>query len=261
MFFYLCRTLPMPPRARLGDTNRQLIETFLAVRDSVDEVNAGLAELQRAYDAADDKRAFYYELRDRYNARKGHVDAALFIFLNRTCWNGLYRVNREGDFNVPYGAPKTSHVIPRAEDLINASSALAQAELRATSWQNTVAYAQPGDFVFLDPPYYSDVVGEDTRTKYGVRPFGLREHQELARALVELHQRGVNFLLTNSGEPEMAELYSGYGLTVHLVQVPRPINSRAERRGDPVPELIVTPPRDLGVQPIDLSAEVALLPD
>jgi len=195
--------------------------------------------LQAEYSAAPDKSKFYYELRDKYNDNSRAAGPAAFIFLNRTCWNGLYRTNREGRFNVPYGAPKTERIAPSLEELLNASAALRQAELRVTSWSYTIARAQPGDFIFFDPPYYSDILAEDS--KYGRRQFGLREHERLAHSLQALTRRGVDFILTNSGEKEMIALYSDYGLSVELVQSPRSINSKAERRGTPVPELIVSP--------------------
>ena len=258
VFFHTMRAQTHPIAARLGDTNRHLVRTFLAVRDSPEEVSARLETLQAEYEAAPDKRAFYYEARNAFNETSPRTDPGLFIFINRTCWNGLYRVNQMGVFNVPYGAPKTDRVVPSIEELLNASAALQRAELRVTAWQNTVALAQPGDFVFLDPPYYSEITGEDVRTKYQARPFTLRHHEELASALVDLDRRGVHFLLTNSGEDEMADLYSRHGLTVDLVEIPRPINSKADQR-KAVRELVVTPRGEPSV--MDLDAEVLLLPD
>src|SRR5262249_12585418 len=150
-----------------------LIRTFLAVRDDCAAVSERLSILQAGYSAANDKSGFYYELRHRYNATLPSVDPATFIFLNRTCWNGLYRVNRQGEFNVPYGAPKTDIVIPSVGDLERTSAALLQAKIRATTWENTIALAEAGDFVFLDPPYFSDLTGT-VRTKYQRQPFSLK---------------------------------------------------------------------------------------
>lgn len=259
VFFHIMRAHVQPVRARLGDTNRHLIRTFAAVRDQPEDVYEGLATLQAEYQLAADKAAFYYAVRDEVNALHPKTDPAKFIFVNRTCWNGLYRVNQAGTFNVPYGAPKTARVIPELEELLNASAALTQADLRATQWQNTVALAEPGDFVFLDPPYYSEVERADVRTKYQRRPFSLHHHRELARTLTQLTARGIDFLLTNSAEPEMVDLYKGHGLNVELVELPRPINSKAGSRR-PVPELIVTPSKH-AVPHVDLDAEVLLLPE
>jgi DNA adenine methylase len=243
VYFHLKRRDTRPRPARLGDRNRELIRTFLAVRDEPETVHSELAELQNRYEFAPDRAALYYELRDHFNSKAAHRTAALFIFLNRTCWNGLYRTNRDGAFNVPYGAPKTLLVIPTLEELLNASAALVQAEIRATGWQYTVGQAQPGDFVFFDPPYYSDVVREDS--KYGRRQFGLREHERLAQTLQTLSRRGIAFILTNSAEPEMVELYGDYGLHVEVVAVQRSINSKTDQRV-PAPEIIVGPGKEAG---------------
>jgi len=239
VLFHVMRLQSRPCPARVGDTNQQLIKTFIAVRDEPEVVYQRLEALQAGYGAATDKARFYYEMRNTYNAMLPRVDAATFIFLNRTCWNGLYRLNQVSKFNVPFGAPKNERVIPIEDDLLNASAALTQVQLRATTWENTVAFAEPGDFVFLDPPYYSDVLRDDL--KYQTRPFDLRQHRRLARTLVQLAERGIQFMLTNSGEEEMVELYQSHGLRLDRVQVPRPINSKTDQRS-PVPEVIITPP-------------------
>jgi DNA adenine methylase len=257
VFFFIARTRGVPGRVQLGDINKHLVRTFLAIRDRPADVHDRLVALQAGYSAASDKSEYYYEIRERHNALHPRTDPATFLFLNRTCWNGLYRVNQLGRFNVPYGAPKTEDVVPTLEELLNAAAALVRADIRATTWQNTVALAEPGAFVFLDPPYYSDVIRDDS--KYQTRRFGLKQHEELGTMLSRLADRGVSFLLTNSGEAEMVDLYSRHGLTVELVQLPRAINSKADRRTR-VPELVVTPPADR-VRRIDVDAEILLLPD
>lgn len=256
VFFKVIATQKHPPESRLGDTNQQLIQTFLAVRDDPMAVSERLEWLQDEYSRARDRSEFYYRQRDLYNATLPRPEPALFIFLNRTCWNGLYRVNRRGRFNVPYGAPKSATVVPSTDDILNASAALAQAKsLRATTWQNTLAFAKQGDFVFLDPPYFSELLITDHRnpTKYQRREFSVDEHHELAEAAELLARRNVDFMLTNSAEPEMIELYEDHNLQVAVIQAPRPINSRTERRGRPVTELLVTPSNaDYGILPDSL---------
>jgi DNA adenine methylase len=216
----------------------QLVRCFLEVRDDPERVHERLQILWAGHEAARRKDEFYYECRDTYNRALPKSDAALFIFLNRSCWNGLYRVNKKGEFNVPYGQPKSDLQLPTREELLNSSAALTTAHIRATTWQNTVALAEPGDFVFLDPPYYSEVISGRS-DKYGKKGFGLESHRRLASEVRSLRQRGVDFVLTNSGEREMIELYRSHGLSVEVVQVPRPINSKPNQRA-PVPELVVT---------------------
>lgn len=240
VFFKLMARQARPGGARLGDTNKQLVQCFLAVRDRPEELYSHLELLQEGYSRAAIKSDYYLAQRRLFNATLPKPDPALFIFLNQTCWNGLYRVNRAGHFNVPYGSPKTATVIPSREEILNASAALAEAHIRATSWQNTVAFAQPGDFVFLDPPYYSEFVSDPNRgSKYQFTPFSLSDHEELARSLADLDRRGIDFVLTNSGEDQMSTLYESHGLKVEVIQAPRSINSKPDRRG-PVRELLVT---------------------
>lgn len=253
VFFKIASRQSRPGTAELGDLNKQLIQCFIAVRDMPEELHNRLELLQQGYEQASSRVDYYLECRRIYNATLPKPDPALFIFLNQTCWNGLYRVNRGGHFNVPYGAPKSDRVIPSADELLNASAALTQARLRVTSWQNTVAYAKPGDFVFLDPPYYSELVQESTRaTKYGLAPFTLADHKELAQALSDLDRRNVEFVLTNSGEDEMRSLYASYNLRVLVIQAPRSINSKTDRRG-PVSELVVTSQRQVFERPDQLA--------
>lgn len=228
VFFYVQKTQGRPCPAVLGDINIQLVKTFIAVRDEPERVYAELAELQNSYERAADKAVYYQALRKLYNAELPRVTASNFIFLNRTCWNGLYRVNQAGKFNVPYGMPRNEFVIPTRDDLLNVSAALAQAQIRATTWENSIAFAERGDFVFLDPPYYSDVVSEST--KYKSRPFDLQQHKRLAEMLVQLDRRGIYYILTNSGEDEMIELYSTYKLNAFEVMIPRSINSKLDQR-------------------------------
>jgi DNA adenine methylase len=237
-FLYVARQQSRPFQALLGDVSSDLILTWRGVRDDPEGVYRRLENLQVEYSSATDKAEFYYALRDSFNGARPRVDPAVFIFLNRLCWNGLYRVSRQGNFNVPYGAPKSAVIVPPRTGFLAAAAALVQADLRSCSWENLVSLAAPGDFVFLDPPYVSDLQAEDV--KYGARRFTMSKHQRLAAAARSLSDRRIMFVLTNSGEPETEELYRSIGLQIQRVVVPRVINSKAEQR-NPVHEIVVTP--------------------
>lgn len=238
VFFHLQRVHGRPLEAVLGDSNLQLIQTFDAVRGDPERVYGALSVLQGEYSAAEDKAEFFYRIREAYNEELPAADPAKFIFLNRTCWNGLYRVNQLGRFNVPYGRPKRERVIPELEELENAGAALIRAKLRASSWENTIAKARPGDFVFLDPPYYSDIERDDR--KYRARNFTLANHERLAERLRNLADRGIDFILTNSAESVMLDLYASHDLSVRIVDMPRSISTKVKERVS-APELVVTP--------------------
>lgn len=242
MFFHVQRRLGRPVESVLGDVNAQLIRVYVEVKQRPEEVAGELGVLQAQFGAAENASELYYEVRRRYNAALPAPSAADFIFINRTGWNGLYRVNRKGQYNVPFGRPKTATVVPGAEELLNASAALVRARLRATSWENCVSQARPGDFIFLDPPYFSEIGKE--HVKYKVRMFDLSEHERLARRLEDFARRGIDFLLTNSGEQEMIDLYCDHGLTVNVFEMPRTISSKTEERGNRVPEILISPPAD-----------------
>jgi DNA adenine methylase len=255
-FFHVQRRLGRPVDSVLGDLNAQLVRMYVEVKERPEEVAAALQVIQCEYDAAEDKAEFYYDLRRIYNEALPAPPAAHFIFINRACWNGLYRVNRKGQFNVPYGRPKTTQLAPSPEELLNASAALVRARLRATSWENSVAQARPGDFIFLDPPYYSDLTKE-RGTQYRARQFDLGEHERLARRLEDLARRGIDFLLTNSGEQDMVDLYRDHGLTVNVFHMPRSISSKPDERANHVPEILVSPPQD-GKTPGRMHLKLAL---
>lgn len=239
VFFYLQARHGRPLEAVLGDTNRPLIRAYLAIRNDPDLVAQELGKLAAAYEEAPDRAAFYYSMRTRYNSQLPSPDAALFIFLNRTCWNGLYRVNRSGQFNVPFGRSRSeASYFPSEGMLISVSGALVRARLKSSSWESTIVGARRGDFVFLDPPYFSEVEKDDM--KYRHRSFGLDSHEALASRMRLLADRDVSFVLTNSAEREMVELYSDHNLQADVVKMPRVISSKTgERRA--VSELVVTP--------------------
>lgn len=233
MFFGLrARGLRAP--ALLADANAELIATFAAVREDVDAVVGVLRPLAEAYLGCDreGRRELYYRIR-AWEPGDAAGRAARFIFLNRTCYNGLYRVNREGRFNVPHGR----YVRPRICDEANlraCAAELAGVELRCADFAEVCAAAGPGDFVYLDPPYHPSSATANF-TAYTERAFGWADQVRLAEAVRALAARGAWFALSNSAHPAIAALYEG--LHPRTVQMPRAINSRASGRA-PVPEFL-----------------------
>lgn len=225
-------------RAFLSDTNTLLIDAFRAIRDAVEEVIAALAPLAAAFERAtpEERRALYYAVREHRPASETAA-AAWLIFLNRTCYNGLFRVNARGRFNVPYGR----YVRPRILDeerLRECSRALRVAELAAEDFEEACERAQPGDLVYLDPPYHP--LSETSRfTNYTRDGFGPAEQVRLAACFERLTARGVAAALSNSAHPSILRLYGGKGYDIVTVPMPRAINSKGNGR-TPIPELLVT---------------------
>lgn len=221
MFFDLA-----PRRAVLCDANPDLIGMYEAVRDHLDAVVAGLRQLERTHDDLQ-----FYAVRDRFNARDmGTVERALsFIYLNKTCFNGLHRVNARGEFNAPPGDHPFGMRVLDEDGLRVASRRLARAELRCEDFEELQYLARPGDFIYLDPPYEPTSSKRDNFTRYTQHDFG-REQQELLRDVVlELCDQGCQVMLSNSDTPFVRELYAGFD--IKTVQVARVINSDAKARG------------------------------
>lgn len=228
LFFHLA-----PARAVLADLNADLIAMYRAVASDP----AGMIR-RLAIHRANHDQAHYYQVRERWNDRSVSwtpIDrAATFIYLNRTCFNGLWRVNRGGGFNVPMGR-YTNPLICDPEALTAAATALAGAEVRCADYRTAVADAAAGDLVYFDPPY-DPLTTTANFVSYTGGGFGPEQQVELAELVRALAARGCHVLLSNSDTPRVRALYRG--LRIDRVRCPRAINSNAAQRGD-VDEVIV----------------------
>ncbi len=198
-------------RAFLSDSNKDLINCYLVVRD---ELGALLSRLEHYQKHAGAKDFFYEVARPGFNRRKlktGHEKdvekAALLIYLNKTCYNGLYRVNSRGDFNVPwgrYGSPK----LYDERNMRSVSAALNSkgVEIRCCGYREAVGHAGAGDFVYFDPPY-QPIARSSSFTQYTPDSFSEGDQRALAEAFRELSQRGCKVMLSNSSTPLVEELY------------------------------------------------------
>ncbi len=191
-----------PKRAILSDRNHRLVETYEAIRDEPDVVRKLLRRHHRLHSAE-----YYYRVRNqklRSRARR----AAQLIYLNRTCWNGLYRVNREGTFNVPIGTK--TNVVLQTDNFEEVAGLLSQATLRACDFADTLSEATCGDFVFVDPPY---TVKHDNNgfIKYNESLFSWADQIRLRDCITAVVNRGACVLLTNAYHPSVRKLYKHIG--------------------------------------------------
>ncbi len=217
-----------PSPALLTDTNAELIHLYSVVRDDVEALIERLGD--HTYD-----RDHYYAVRAQDPEALGPIElAARFVFLNRTCFNGLYRVNRQGRFNVPFGRYTNPNLCP-ADRLRAASSALGDATLSLGDFEAALDAARPGDFVYLDPPY-APLTPTANFTAYTADDFGLADQRRLADRVHALTRRGVLCMVSNSDTPLVRDLYKG--LRIDGILAPRAISRDASRRG-PAPEVIV----------------------
>ena len=222
-------------RAVLSDSNRELINAYIQVRDNVDGLIGALSLHQRKYRDAEDRAEYYYTIRaKKLTCSLG--GAANLIFLNKTCYNGLYRVNSKGRFNVPHGRYANPTICDEG-NLRAVSEALQGVELQVADFADAPSSAGDGDFVYFDPPY---VPLSETAyfTSYTAKEFGMDEQERLANTAALLVNQGSCVALSNSGHPDVASMYSSEIFELGEVHARRAINSDARKRG-PVREYLV----------------------
>jgi len=205
---------------------------YEAIRDDVESVINALRPLSASHNAD-----HYYTQRDRYNqdaALSKSKRAALFIYLNKTCFNGLHRVNRRGEFNVPVGRYTNPRILDD-EGLRLASKRLQKADLCCEGFESLLKMARPGDFIYLDPPY-EPVSRTANFTAYAKDGFGADMQERLRDVFVALDKRGCRLMLSNSDAPLIRQLYRAF--KVDEVAAPRAINCDGRGRGK-VSEVVV----------------------
>ena len=228
MFFAL-----QPEQAVIADSNPELINLYCQVANHVDDVICQLKKYENT------QEMFYAVRGQDWTMLPKAEAAARTIFLNKTCFNGLYRVNKKGQFNVPFGKYKNPKICDE-DGLKAASAALKKAEIVCGDYLLVLEhYAQPGDFVFLDPPYLPISEYSDFK-RYTKEQFYEEDHVELAKMVKTLHERGCHVILTNSNHPLVHELYAPF--TIDVIQTKRHISCNGStRKGEDV--IVTIPPK------------------
>ena len=225
-----------PPQATVNDINPELVNMYAQVRAEADAVIACLKELDARHERAADAGAFYYAMRALFNERRGSgtpEQAARLIYLNKHCFNGLFRVNAGGSFNVPFNNRRRGESF--CEKNVRAVSGyLHHVHILHGDFEAALRPVQKGDFVFFDSPYAP--LNPTSFTDYTKEGFDYEDHVRLADVFRRLSARGVHCMLTNHNTELVRSLYGDFPLRV--VPVARNINSRASaRKGE---EVIVT---------------------
>jgi DNA adenine methylase len=228
--FFEVRRLFRPGETILADGNEELIQVYRSVRDQVEELIRLLEHHQRAHSRSHYQRTRSLDPGGLPSAER----AARFIYLNKTCFNGLYRVNRRGIFNVPMGRYTRPPILDPG-NLRAARDALQGVDLRVQPFSETPSLARRGDFLYIDPPYHP-LSPTSSFTSYTRGSFGEKDQERLAEMYRELSRRGCRIMLSNSDTPFIRDLYRDYDM--RRVEARRSINSRAERRGR-ITELVV----------------------
>lgn len=231
MFFYLA-----PEKAILSDNNTELIKTYEGVRDNPEEVIKILKDLRAKH-----SKELYMKVRDIdrviniFHKLNNAEIAARMIYLNQTGFNGLYRVNQKGQFNVPIGS-SLNRLICDEHTLRNASKVLKKTKIEETDFENVLRDAKKNDFVYLDPPYYPISKYSDF-SRYTKEKFYQEDQVRLKKEFDRLNSLGCKVMLSNSDCQFIKDLYSGYN--IHKVYSGRTLNCKKDKRGK-VSELLIT---------------------
>lgn len=226
-----------PVRGTINDVNPRLTTFYKVVRDHPE----ALIEENKTHK---NDETYYYEARAEFNKpiHRGNLspirEASLLLFLNRTCFNGLYRENSKGEFNVPFGRYSNPDFV-QAERIQKCSRILANLEILNRDFSYVLDKAEPGDLIYFDPPYQP--VSETANfTEYSKEGFDFQAQQRLRDVCVQLDEKGVRMVLSNSWATIVRELYETIdAFTIHRVTAQREISSKVETRGD-VYEMLVT---------------------
>ena len=227
-----------PKKAVINDYNEELMNVFRCIKEE-EKFNKMCAELNK-YEV-NHSEEFYYEMRSKdkdkakYNKMPDYKKAARTIYLNKACFNGLYRVNKNNEFNVPFGKKtKVNTYDGQNLGIIHSYLNFNEITIQSIDFEESVKTAQPGDFIYFDPPYDSET---STFNDYTENGFGKEEQVRLARVYKELANKGCYVMLSNHNTTLVKELYKDYN--IHLIEAKRNINSNGKKRGK-VEEVIIT---------------------
>lgn len=240
-----------PETVLINDINKELINTYVQIKYNCTEMIDQLSELQTAYKShsLEENKAFFYEKRTRYNELKVNGNdaenlekAVLFIFLNKTCFNGLYRVNSKGMFNVPFNNAKNPLLCDK-DNLLACSKLLQNVEMQIGDYKECINFIDKETFVYIDPPY-RPITQTSAFTSYSENGFSDKEQIELGRFITEISDKGA-FILASNSDPKNTdkndnffdELYSNF--EIKRVSASRMINSNAKKRGT-INEILIT---------------------
>lgn len=215
VFFHL-----QPSKSILADINGDLIDTYRGIKEDWEGVWKQLEKFHSKHD-----HEFYYKTRSK-TCDELIEHTARFIYLNRTCWNGLYRVNKQGVFNVPIGTK--TNVVLDTDEFSQTSKLLKGAKLLAGSFKKTIDIAEKEDFLFIDPPYTANH-NSNGFLKYNDKLFSWEDQEKLRDSIEAAQKRGAKILLTNANHKSVKDLYSGMGKYV-VVERPSVISGKASGR-------------------------------
>lgn len=228
-----------PKNAVIADLNSRLVSFYNHIKDNPDSVFDGISEIAENFNklSQEDKESYFYEVRTIYNASKfNSMESAILLYaINKLCFNGLYRENSKGGFNVPFGHKKIFPSLDKIE-FIQVSELLKHTVILNADFMETISRAKPSDFIYLDPPYIPiDVTA--SFTSYQAEGFGIHEQEKLASIMMELKNSGIKAMCSNSDTKVAREVFGK--LNLGTIQAPRMVSAKASGRGS-ISELVIT---------------------
>jgi len=228
--FYILKVLK-PKEVMLSDINEELINIYKVIKNNVEELMTLLKEYKKNHSKEE-----YYRIRAQNPEELSAIEnAARSVYINKTCFNGLYRVNSKGQFNVPIGSYKNPAICSE-KDLREIAKLLKNVQIKVMSFEKILDYAKEGDFIYFDPPYYPLKKGKNFTT-YTKENFLEREQEQLAKVFRELDKKGCKLMLSNSDTEFIKNLYKGFN--IGIVRAKRMINCDATKRGK-INEVVIT---------------------
>ena len=204
------------------DLNSHLIDLYIIIRDNKEDFFSHIITLKQEYDESSDKESYYYTIRTRFNQEEKSIKkSAMFLFLNKTCFRGMYREGPNG-FNVPYGHYKKTPTIITKDDIDKISALIQNVEFICLDFEDSITKVQHGDFVYLDPPYAPET--KDSFVGYTKGGFGIEKHKKLFSEIVKLNTKNIKFLMSNSKVSLVTEFFKGFNCTEILAR--RAINAK-----------------------------------
>jgi len=214
-------------KCNISDLNSDLVLAYATIRDNVEDLISSLRQHEKYYQK--DSKSYYYSIRE--SSPKNEIEkTSRLIFLNRTCFNGLYRVNRKGQFNVPLGKYTNPNIV-NEDNLRSVSHILTSSKvtIQCRDFESVLRDAKKGDLVYFDPPY-QPVTNTANFTSYTSRSFTYDDLNRLADLCVKLDSKGCNVLLSNSNSKEVVDMFSNTTWTINKIKANRSINSNSTKR-------------------------------
>jgi DNA adenine methylase len=233
VFFYIIQKYN-PKEIIISDINDELINTYEIIRNDVEKLIIELKKHKKKHIAKG--KQYYLDMRNKNPKELSDLErAARFIYLNKTCFNGLYRVNSEDKFNVPMGSYKNPDIV-QEKRLRDVSKLIKNVIIKLMSFEKVIDLSKKGDFVYFDPPYYP-LKNKESFTTYTKNAFLDKEQKILAEVFKKLDKKGCSLMLSNSDTKFIKDLYSSYN--INFVQAKRMINCNSDKRGK-INEVVVT---------------------